>query len=135
MHRRLFLLALVSSAIFLSACGTGEPEAPQSIDERVLARWGYLIERDFENVWLYYSPGFRQMTPQADYARDMDQRQVRWHDAELVSIDCAAEQCDVVVKVTYQAVGAPNQMGRMRISRELAEQWILVDGQWWFATN
>lgn len=130
--RALFLAGMI---VVMTGCKDPASEPEQPLDERVLARWSHMIERDFEAAWDYYSPGFRQTNPREDWSRDMERRPLRWHEAELVDLSCGEDQCDVSVRITYQAVGAPAGMGRMRLSRELQEQWIRLDGQWWYSSN
>lgn len=130
--RALFLASVI---VVLTGCTGPGSEPEQPLDERVLARWSHMIERDFEAAWDYYSPGFRQTNPREDFARDMERRPVRWHEAEVVELSCDEDRCDVTVRITYQAAGAPAGMGRMRIPRELEEQWIRLDGQWWYSSN
>ena len=135
---KLYKLPLVffASLLMLAACGGAEPEPEQPLDERVLARWGHMIERDFEAAWAYHSPGFRQTTPVEDFVRDMTRRPLRWHDVELLTIDCTGEDvCEVRLEITFQAVGAPSGMGRMRIPNRSTERWVRIDGQWWYSAN
>jgi len=126
--RQVTVLVILVSC--LAACTESEP---QPIDERAEARWNYLIEQKFEEAWEYYSPGFRQTTPKIDFARDMVRRPIRWLDASVVGWECEEEVCEVRLSVSYQPVGAPNEISRMRMSRVIEERWILVDGQWWYA--
>ncbi len=135
-NKKLISPALLGGLLLLTACGGSEPEPSQSLEERVMARWAYMIERDFESAWEYYSPGFRQMTPQQDFARDMGRRPVRWRSAELAWIECdRAERCEARVDVIFQALGAPAGQSQMRVPQRLTETWILSDGQWWFSAN
>lgn len=133
--RVLFLPAALALVLSLLACG-GEPAPPQeTLEERVMARWALLLERDFEAVWDYHTPGFRQTTPRFDFARDMARRPLQWRAAELHSVECDDDRCDVRVRVTYRPVGAPGPIGRMEMDRTIDEVWIRVADNWWFAGN
>jgi len=129
--------ALVAGAVLaLTACGGSVPEPEHTLEERVLARWDYRIQRDFESAWEYYSPGFRQTNPREEFVRDSARRPVRWHSVELEWIECENEKlCQVRVEVVFQALGAPSGMSRMRVPQRLTETWIRIDGEWWFSPN
>ena len=118
----------------LSACGSSE-ESEQSLEDRVLARWSHLVERDFAAAWEYASPGFRQANPVDDFTRDMARRPLRWLDAAWIEKNCEEDVCQVTVDVTYQPVGAPGAQSRMTLTRTLQERWIRLDGSWWFVSN
>lgn len=137
------VLVMGTVVLFLAVLGlvgcTGpepEPEPEQPFDERVLARWDYLIERDFEAAWEYFSPGYRQTHPVTEFAGDMGRRPIRWHEAELAAIDCPEDDlCDVRVRVVYSVTNAPQGMSRMRIPMVLDERWVRLEGQWWYSAN
>ncbi len=137
-NSKMRLVAGLFAGLLLSACGpASEPEAPpgQVSEERVVARWQSMIERDFESVWEYHSPGFRQQTPRADFVREMQRRPFRWIEVEFLGLDCQAEVCEVELRVVYQAVGAPAGMGRMRVPRLVRERWVHLEGSWWYSSN
>ncbi len=128
-------MAALAALLILSACG-GEPTQPQeTLEERIVARWDLILERDFEAVWDYHTPGFRQTTPRFDFARDMARRPVLWTAAELRSVDCEGDRCEVRVRVTYRPVGGPGPISRMEMDRTIDEVWIRVADNWWFAGN
>ena len=118
--------------LLLGGCGDRATE-PQPLDERVLARWGHMIERDFESAWVFYTPGFRQTNPQGAFARDMAQRPVRWTSVEWQGAACGEDVCDVTVRVGFRAVGAPAGMGSIDVARDMRERWVWIDGQWWYS--
>ena len=119
--------------LLLVACGAEPSE--QSLDERVLARWGHMVERDFQAAWVFYTPGFRQTNPQQAFANEMAQRPVRWTGVEWMGAECAADVCEVTVRVGFRAVGAPSGMSSVEVVRDLRERWLLIDGQWWYSPN
>ncbi len=130
--KRLYAVFMLFAVAVLSACGS--PEAPkETLEERVLARWHHMIERDFEAAWEYYAPGFRQTTPVDAFVRDMERRPIRWREVELVSSECEEDRCDIRVRVVYQAVGAPSGLSSMQVPRLLSERWIAVDQGWWYS--
>lgn len=133
--RVILLLAAAAAILQLTACG-GEPAQPQqTLEERIMARWALMIERDFEAAWEYNAPGFRQTTNRFDFARDMARRPLLWTDAELRSVTCEDDRCDARVRVTVRVVGAPGAIGRMNLDQTIDEVWIRVADNWWFAGN
>jgi len=128
-----WLLISILVASVLVGCRSEAPT--ETLEERAQARWDLVLARDFEAAWEYLTPGFRQTTNRYDYARDMAGRPLRWLSAEVVAKECEEDLCKINVLVGYQAVGAPAGMGRMRLSREIEETWIRLDGAWWFVQN
>ena len=128
-------LVLAGAILALAGCGGPPPSAEEIVSERVAERWALLLERDFEHAWDYYTPGFRQMNPRFDFGRDMAARPVRWLAAELESLECEGDRCDVAVRVTYRAPAAPGPLSRIEMDRVIDEVWIRVDDNWWFASN
>ena len=49
-----------------------------------------------------------------------------WNKAEVSSVTCESDRCEVAIEVTYQTFGAGFENTR---SRE--ERWIKVDGSWY----
>jgi hypothetical protein len=131
------LLGVSLAAMLLAACaGTGGPvPAEISVEERAQQRWDYLVAREFESAWTLYTPGFRQTTSADDYRRDRARRPVRWLTGQVQDAVCEDDRCQVTVVVTYQAPTAPAGQRRIRMTRNIEETWIRLDGQWWFAQN
>ncbi|MCA1780527.1 MAG: hypothetical protein LC637_14455 [Xanthomonadaceae bacterium] len=130
------LTIFLSSLLVVGLAACGKPAEPEpTLEERAVVRWQHLIDRDFQAAWEYYSPGFRQTTPQADFARDMERRPIRWHSVELLSLECEEDVCRVDLQINYQPVGAPGAQSQMRLDREIEEQWIRLDGQWWYSSS
>lgn len=125
-------LPLAAIAVVLALMGC-QPQAEESIEERVLARWNYMIEREFAQAWEYYTPGYRQTMPRDQFEDDMKRRPIRWYEAELNSVECQENRCSVTVDITYRAVSAPHGQSRMRLTRPLSETWVRMDDQWWYS--
>lgn len=130
-------LLVALGALLLAACaGTGAPVSDEaSVEERAQQRWENMVARDFAAVWEFYTPGFREVTPQSDFRSEMARRPLRWLQASVRDADCDADQCRVRVDVTYQAIAAPAGQSRTRMTRLLDETWVRLDGQWWFVQN
>lgn len=118
--------------IMMVGCSGPEPEPADAVAERAQARWKLLIERDFDEAWEYYSPGFRETMDQRDFVYDMERRPVRWRAAQVGGVECEADRCTVTTDVTYNVPGAPSGMSRIENSRPVQETWIRAEGAWWF---
>lgn len=131
------VVVLGLATLLLAACAGpgGRAPAEVSVEERAQERWDYLVEREFGNAWNLHSPGFRETTPRDEFERDMRRRPIRWLVAEVRSAECEGDRCDVRVAVTYQAIAAPAGQRRIRMTRNIDETWIRLDGQWWFSQN
>ncbi len=128
---------LVLVVLLAAGCATAPRTAndglPQGLEERAQARWDHLVERDFYGAYPYYTPGFRQTMDERDFNFDMQRRPVRWVEAEVVATDCENEdECIVAVRVGYRVPTAPAGQSGMKLYRILEEQWLRIDGQWWY---
>lgn len=134
-NNRLLLpsLPIFMAAALLAGCQPAPTE--ETVEQRAQARWDHFSERNFEAAWEYYSPGFRQMTAREDFALDMRNRPLRWHDAQVNSAECDEDRCTVAVSVTYQPTGASGPQSQMRMTRDIDEQWVRINDRWWYVTN
>lgn len=130
--------------LVLAACqpgdqaAQGEPEEPQTLEERAQARWDLVAEGDFAQAWEYYTPGFRQRVERDVFVRDMRTRPVTWLGAEVLGTECEQEdRCLVTVEVRYKAEvpGMRQARSEVEMSRPLDDEWIRLDGQWWYVQN
>lgn len=132
MNTKPTLVALLLAAGFLVGC---ESAPEETAHERSEARWALMIDREFEQAWDYYTPGFRETTPRKAFSDDMKRRPIRWYDAKVEEADCDGDRCTISVEVTYRAIAAPHGQSHMRMTRKLDETWIRLDGQWWYSPN
>ncbi len=134
------LAFLASALILLAGCATAPPVSDEEASARIVeelaeARWQAIMERDFEKAYEFYSPGYRDTTGLREYDRDMSRRPFRYLSAEVQPAECEGDRCQVRVRVTYQAVGAPAGQHRVRLTQDLTETWVRLEDQWWRARN
>jgi hypothetical protein len=130
----LSLAAALPLLLVVTACDMGDGE-PESLEARAQARWNAMVETDFARAWSFYTPGFREQIDQETYVRDMKQRPVEWLEASVLESSCESEnKCRVQVSVRYQAQ-APGVRSNMEVRREVEDEWIRLDGQWWYVKN
>ncbi len=87
-----------------------------------------MIEGNFERAYGLMSPGYRAVVPLQRFASQFGSG-VRWQRAQVVSVRCETERCDVVVKIDAQAPMRGH--GMMTFSTGYDEIWVREDGQWW----
>lgn len=126
------VLAGLGLIVAITGCAPGDRQ-PQDVEARAEARWSHMVERDFQSAHAYYPPGFREMTPAADFAADMKRRPVRWEAVEVLGSDCGEDRCTVRVRVTYGVTSGPEAIRNMSTERVLEETWIRVEGRWWYS--
>lgn len=120
---------------FLLAGCRSDPLPEESLEDRILERWGSMIERDFESVWGFHTPGFRQVTPVDAFVRDMSLRPVRWEEVELLRLECDESLCSARLRVVYQLPVGPPGLRGTRVPTFLDEQWVKIDRRWWFVAG
>ena len=131
---------LLVAAVVLAGCATAPPVSDDEasariVEERAEARWRYIMERDFEKSYEFYSPGYRETIRLRDYERDMARRPFRYLNLEVQPAECEDDRCQVRIQLTYQAVGAPAGQHRVRLTQDLTETWIRLEDQWWYVRN
>ena len=124
---------LTALTLTLAACDVPEPEEPLvSLEERVNARWQYVVDRDFVEAWEFYSPGYRETHPRAAFVDDMASRQLRYLGGAFKDASCEGDRCTVQVEVTYQLVAGARALRNKEVRTSLQERWIWLDNRWWF---
>ena len=131
-RRSIGVLAALMVGIGVAGCagtGTGshsvataEPE--KIVAERAAQRWDTLIKKDFSAAYTYLSPGTRQRVTQQAYADRI--RGGTWKRANVESVRCEQEKCDVQIALEY------GYRDMKSIETRLPENWLLQDGVWWF---
>jgi hypothetical protein len=139
---RCLTLLVVCSAFFISAgCAQREELTEQqlaSLEQRVNARWEALMARDFEKAWEFTTPEYRAAFPRQLYPLkfsytvewELTGIEVRGYDSRAAVASVAAR---VMSKPTKQTSAASRAVGAVPVT--FSEQWILIDGEWWFSTN
>ncbi len=113
------------------------PSAPQqTLEERAQARWDHLIAGEAEPALAYYTPGYRSITATADFDAWLRNRPVKWISASVKESECLDEErCTITSSVTYRVPGGPTGINQMRMTRDIEEEWIRLDGQWFYVQN
>ena len=116
----------------LSACATVAPTQDDIIAERAQARWDALEARDYAKAYSYYSPAYRSRSTAVDLEIKVRMQRVKWLGAKYVSHSCSGDVCTVDVDLKYQMAKPVPGVDSWGSVDRIQEQWIKVDGQWWF---
>ena len=95
----------------------------EAVAQRVNARWDALIKGDFEAAYALLSPASRE-TVTLDYFKSHT-RKDSFRKAEIKSVECAADSCNVKLWVTYDH---PRMKG---VETPMEETWVFDKGQAW----
>ena len=138
-------LALLLAAVCIRAAA--EPESASSdlpvaerekLEQRVRDRWQYLLQRNFDKVWQYSTPNYRSIFPKQLFAHKFSYAVDReLTGLEVVNYDAGAAVASVAVRVMSRPVKQTSEasvaIGAVPITGN--EQWLKVDGQWWYSAN
>jgi hypothetical protein len=126
--------------LLLAGCSQPEDLSEQqltALQERVANRWQTKIDREFEKTWEYSTPAFRDVFPKRLYPLQFSYA-VEWEltGVEVVNYDARAAVASVVVRVMSKPTKLTSKASEAlgAVETALREQWILIDGEWWFST-
>jgi len=127
--RRAAMALLVTLAAGCATTGSLTADSPAQVKQdavkaRAQARWDALIRQDFDAAYQYLSPAFRDTTSLAAWKSRF--RPVGWRKAEVDSVACEGEVCEVTLRLTYDA----RQM--TGIVTPIQEKWVMQKGQFWY---
>lgn len=125
-------VVLSGVALVLSGCaGLLTPSTPEEqVRARADKRWGLMLKRDFAAAYDYLTPYNRASTPRESYVRQLGEGS-SWLAYEVVGVTCEQQLCKSRVRLDV-ASPAPNKFGG-KITTHIDEEWVLVDGEWWFS--
>ncbi|GAB3281303.1 hypothetical protein [Parahaliea aestuarii] len=137
-------LLMVFVAMLLGACSalspqprTLSPEQMAQLEERVRGRWQTIIDRDFEATYDYASPAYRASFPKQLFVKQFSYT-VEWQltGLEIVHYDAGAAVASVAVRVMSKPTKQTLVSAKFgALPSTFREQWLLVDGQWWYSAN
>jgi len=106
--------------------------------ERAEARWRALVERDWDTAYQYASPAYRDVISQSMY-RWKFSYMVEWEltSVDFVHYDARAAVASVAIGVMSRPVKQTSaaSVAIGTVPTRVVEQWILVDGEWWYSAN
>ncbi len=128
--RRAALGGLCLSVLVLAGCAAFTPATPeQAVEKRANARWASMMKKDFAKAYTYFTPYIKATTTQDAYVAELGQGNA-WLDVDVVSVTCEQQLCKAKVRVSVPSP-MPGKFGD-KITTHIDEDWVLVDGDWWF---
>ena len=126
---------LLAAVTLLSGC-MGMQQQSETAGERAQKRWDALVSGEYEVAYAYLSPGFRSTLSPEEYRASMRARTVRWVKGTVFKAhECEPLRCQVTVKVDYKVASRMPGVGTYAMAQGLKENWINVDGVWYFVPN
>lgn len=96
----------------------------QAVKARAQARWDALVAGQLDKAFEFITPSGRSTLPFDVFRGRLSG--ASWLKASVTSATCEPDVCDVTVTLVVNVL--PNLPQQIPIS----EQWLLVDGKWWF---
>lgn len=107
--------------------------AEEQVAERAEARWKARIAKDWKAVYDFMSPGYRSTHPYEVFAAQMARSPLLYRNVSVEKVVCQdADRCDVELNIESEYRGTQAQFQGQVSSSRVKEQWIRLDGQWWF---
>ncbi len=141
--RNVLIFVLVG---MVSACATTRPEGAgktvtagpggipldASPEERAVAKWRLLINRQFGEAWEFQTPGARSAMGRDEYVAMMLGRPVNWLGVRFIEKRCeTGDSCLVSLEIPFQ-VGLGRGVGMVTAPSFIAERWLKLDGAWYY---
>lgn len=127
---RLRLWAVLFATLTMTACASIGTETPQElVRQRAAARWKAQVAGDFDHVYSYNTPDFRELVTSEKFSGSFGAKG-SWLAGEVIDVDCQiATQCVVDIRIDLKPIFG-NKYGD-KISTVGKETWVLENGQWW----
>lgn len=145
------LAALIATALLVAGCASetkradgsranGEAATGKSVpnseaERRAVERWNLLIAHNAEKAYDYLSPGYRATKKRDDYAREMNDRPVKW--TKVAPYREACDKPDVCVIDLQLDIGVkvPGVSQTVSSVGFVTETWIRTRGKWYVLPN
>lgn len=145
------LAALIATALLVAGCASetkradspaatdkvaGAKSVPSSVAQRrAIERWELLIAHNAEKAYDYLSPGFRATKKRDDYAREMNDRPVKWSKVLPYREVCEKPNVCVIDLQVDAAVKMPGVGQPVSSVGFVTETWIRSQGKWYFVPH
>jgi len=143
-HIAFLLIALVAAGCASQAPRTeiaaDDDTAPsakdkETIEQRAIQRWEFLINHQAEKAYDFLSPGFRATKSREAYAAEMNNRPVHWSKVLPYSQKCEKPTVCVVNLQIDSNVNMPGVKGAVPSVGFVTETWIKTRGKWYILPN
>lgn len=115
-----------------AAAADGEVARQEALKKRVLAKWDAMIKRDFEAVYAFTSPAYREAFSFDVFKRRFGNARVQWQGVDVVSLDPkGSDAATVNLKINIVYHDSRSQKP-INMATHDQESWVYNDGQWWY---
>lgn len=129
------VLALVL-VLVLAGCATTMSQPPEeAVKARAQERLDLILAEDFVAAYEFLSPGYRSGVSLNDYQRRMLRQRMQWNGARAGASDCSEDACKVRISIDYTIYGALPGVGSFESKAASTEDWVRVNGQWYFVPS
>ena len=141
------LATLIATALLVAGCASETKRADNSpasgavasgksvpnseAQRRALERWGLLIEHKAEEAYDYLSPGYRATKKRDDYAKEMNDRPVKWTKVLPYREVCEKPDVCVIDLQVDVSVKMPGVSQAVSSVGFVTETWIRTRGKWY----
>jgi hypothetical protein len=123
-------LALAASLVLAGCAGMFQRSPEQQVTIRSTERWQTMMAKDFRAAYAYLSPYNRGVMTEKAYLLQMGDGSA-WQSAEVVRVTCEQQSCKATVRIEVPSP-VPGKFGG-KIVTHIDENWIFVDGEWWYS--
>ncbi len=132
------VLLMLVAGLLLTACSQ-QPAKPAAgsaekiVEQRAKQRWELILQKQYMDAYQYLTPGYRATTPIDIYSVSLRKSPVRWQSATFRSVQCQSESlCIATFDIDAKVVGQLRGADSMAVSSQVQDEWLLVDGQWYY---
>lgn len=118
--------------LFLAAACATTSQHEDPVARRAQARWDMLIEKRFDEAYVYYSPGYRSTHTLNEFIVDMGTKRVRWKSANYRDKTCDETRCTVRVDLDFVVPRPAPGVSAFDGKSVTEETWVKVAGEWWY---
>lgn len=137
-YLRISTMFFLASMVGCTSSSRISEEGQGLLLERAEARWLALVDRDWATAYEYTSPAYRGVISQSMYQRKFSYM-VEWEltSVDFVNYDARAAVASVAIGVMSRPVKQTSaaSVAIGTVPTRIVEQWILVDGEWWYSAN
>ena len=121
------LISGLMIAVSLAGCASlGVFQTPEArVEQRAQARLDALMSQNMEKAFTFVSPAAREITTWQRYGAGYA-GVVNWREANVTSVHCEPERCEVKTAIRYQ-IFRP----KFENTRSFKQVWIKVGNQWY----
>ncbi|MFK7955830.1 MAG: hypothetical protein AB8B96_07025 [Lysobacterales bacterium] len=116
----------------LAACAS-MPGQPETLEQRIAAKWDLLVVGEYAAAYQYYSPGYRSINSEATFVRAMSSRTIPWLAVRVGEIGpCEPDTCSAKVEIDYRVQPRVPGARVFESTKIVPENWIKQNNTWFY---